>query len=584
MARTWPGGWRLPLPGFAALLSAPAILFIAALGLWPLCAFLIGGFESVDGDPTIAHFRALLSDGLFLQVAGRTTAVAVGVTAITLVLAYPLAYTLMRAKGGAKAVLITLVVLPYLTSVLVRVYAWAALLSLEGPVNAALVGLGMFDRPRLLGHSVFGTCIGMTHILCPIAVLTIWSQMEKIDRSGTLVAASLGAPRVRAFLTVILPQSVPGLVGAGTIVYVLALGAYVIPAALGGTKGLLFAQLVVDQATQLLDWEMSGAMGVLILVVATVPALSLLAVGAIRRRLGTGAVVTPMQHFAARTFLPVLDCVPGRVAGAMPAIAAAAVLLFLLLPEIVVLVFSFGPRQQVVLPPPFLTLDGYRSVLTDSGWIDPARRSLVYALIDAALATLLGAMAAYGFARGSARWARIGSLVLLAPLVLPEILTAISFFVFATKMQLAGTDAGIILGQAVGTVGLVVVVVGAVVRGVDVNLEHAARACGASRLRALRDILLPLILPGMLVAFLYAFLHAFDNLVTPLFIAGTRSTITLRMFLSMQEQLTSAPAVIASLLIFVLVAALGGGLFAVLFGRRRLPLLPAASTASEASA
>ncbi len=362
--------------GFAALLSAPAVLFIAAMGLWPLGAFLLGGFQTEGGDPTLAHFRMLLGDGLFVQVAGRTTLIALGVTAITLVLAYPLALTLTEARGSTKAVLVTLVALPYLTSVLVRVYAWAALLSLDGPVNAALVGLGLFDRPRLLGHSITGTCVGMVHILCPVATLTIWSQMEKIDRSGGLVAASLGAARVRAFLTVFLPQSVPGLVGAGTIVYVLALGAYVIPAALGGTQGLVFAQLVVDQATQLLDWETSGAMGVLMLVVAAVPAVLLLAAGALRRRLGTGTVISPLQHLAARTILPLLDRVPGRATGAVPVIAAILVLLFLLLPELVVLVFSFGPERQVVLPPPFVTLAGYRAVLSDPGWIDPARRSL----------------------------------------------------------------------------------------------------------------------------------------------------------------------------------------------------------------
>lgn len=565
--------------GFATLLSAPAVLFIAVLGLWPLGAFLLGGFQTEGGDATLVHFRMLLGDGLFVQVAGRTTLIALGVTAITLVLAYPLALTLTKARGNTKAVLVTLVALPYLTSVLVRVYAWAALLSLDGPVNATLVGLGLFDRPRLLGHSITGTCVGMVHILCPVAVLTIWSQMEKIDRSGSLVAASLGASRVRAFLTVFLPQSVPGLVGAGTIVYVLALGAYVIPAALGGTQGLVFAQLVVDQATQLLDWETSGAMGVLMLVVAAVPVVLLLAAGALRRRLGTGTVISPLQHLAARSVLTLLDRVPGRAAGAVPVIAAILVLLFLLLPELVVLVFSFGPERQVVLPPPFVTLAGYRAVLSDSGWIDPARRSFAYAVADAVLATLLGTMAAYGFARGSARWATLGSLVLLAPLVLPEIMTAISFFVFATKMQLAGTDSGIILGQAVGTVGLVVIVVGAVVRGVDVNLEYAAQACGASRLRTLWDVVLPLILPGTLVAFLYAFLHAFDNLVTPLFIAGTHSTITLRMFLSMQEQLTSAPAVIASLLIFVLMTVLGGGLLASVLGQHRVPFIPAGPTA-----
>lgn len=557
---------------FPLALTVPAILFVALFGLWPLGSFLLGSIQPAEGGLTVGHYRQLLSDDVFLQVALRTTVTAAAATAIAVVLAYPLAYVLTKVAGAAKMVLVALVALPYLTSVLVRVYAWAALLALDGPVNRLLVAAGVLQAPLLLGHSLFGTLLGMVHVLCPIAVLTLWSQMERIDPAQKAVAASLGASGTRAFLTVFLPQCRPGLEAAGTIVYVLALGAYVIPAALGGTKGLMFAQLVVDQATQLLEWEVAGAMGALMLAVAGVPVVLLRLAGRLRGR--RDAAVTSAQHLAARYLHPALDRIPPGVGRAGAACCAGAVLAFLVLPELVVVAFSFGPVQQVVLPPASLSLDGYRAVLSDPGWLDPAGRSLAYAAADAVVAVVLGTAAAYGFARGPSGWARAGAAVLLAPLVLPEILVAISFFVFATKAHLAGTSLGIILGQAVGTVGLVVVVVSAVVKGVSVDLEHAAQACGASRLRALRDVVLPLTAPGIVVAFLYAALHALDNLVTPLFIAGTRSTVTVRMFLSMQEQLTSAPAVIASILILVLVAGLGCGLLLAAAGRYRLPLIP----------
>ncbi len=540
----------------AAALTLPGVLFVTVLGLWPLADFLLGSVTAPGGGLTDAHYRQILSDDLFITIAARTTLLAAGVAALTVMLAYPLAYWLMRQKGAGKGLLIALVALPYLTSVLVRVYAWEALLALNGPLNGLLLRLGLFASPRLLGHSLFGTTVGMVHILCPIAVLTLWSQLEKIDPSQRLVAESLGASTLRAFLTVFLPQSFPGLATAGSLVYVLALGAYVIPAALGGTKGLLFAQLVVDEATQLLDWEASGAMGVLMLVVAAVPVILLKGAGLILQRRRERGDTSRLQDVIDRHLHPMLDRLPVGALRVGFAAAAVSVLIFLLLPELVVLVFSFGPEKQVSLPPSSWTLDGYRTVLSDTAWRAPAERSIVYAALDALIATLCGTLAAYGFARGTWHWRQIGVAVLLAPLVLPEIVVAISFFVFATKNQLAGTDLGIVLGQAVGAIGLVALVVGPVVAAVDINLEYAAQACGASRIRAFRDIVVPLIAPGIVVGFLYGFLHAFDNLVTPLFIAGTRSTITVKMFLSMQEQLTSLPAVIASLLIFALVAGL----------------------------
>lgn len=536
-------------------LALPALLFVLAFAAYPLASFLWGSISGPDG-LTVSFYDRLLKSSYFFTILRRTLAVALSVTAICLLLAYPTAYAMMKARGRVKTVLIALVLLPYLTSVLVRTYAWSGLLALDGPINRLAVNLGILAEPRLLGHSDFGTAIGMTHILLPIAVLTMWSRFERMDKEQQTVAAALGATRARVIATVFVPQSMSVVTSAGVLVYVLALGAYVIPAALGGTSGQLFAQAVADQATQLLDWPTAGAMGTLMLVAAALPALMASAVRTLARRRASRSapVITRLQHTAIRYVYPALDRLPASVLSGLWQVPAAIVTLFLVIPEIVVVVFSVGPVNNVTLPPQSWTLEGYRSVFSDGSWTTPLVRSLSYATADAVLATIVGALAAYGFARSSTRLAAAGITFLLLPIVLPEIVIAISYYIFANQAGLAGTDAGIVLGQGVGAVGLVVVVLATVIRQVDVNLEYAAQMCGASRWQTLRQIVLPLILPGLAVAFVYGFLTAFDNLVLPLFISGTKPTITVRMFLSMQESLTSAPAVIASLLIITLLA------------------------------
>lgn len=561
--------------GNPLLLALPAVLLVVVFGVYPLVTFLVGSVRSRQGF-TVDRFVELLTTDYFIQILGRTLLTALAVTVITLVLAYPTAYALRKANGTVKILLIALTLLPYLTSVLVRVYAWSALLATNGPVNSVLVSLGVFAEPKLLGHSIVGTALGMIHIQLPIAVLTLWSRLEKVDPLQQEVAMALGASRVQSFLTVFLPQSVSGVVGAGILVYVLSLGAYVIPAALGGTNGLLFAQVVADQATQLLNWELAGAMGVLMLLTAAIPAALawLVRLGGSRRT--RRPVISQLQRLSSNTVMPVLDLIPTRAYTIVWRAVAVLVFAFLLLPELVILIFSLGPESSVTLPPESYSLAGFRSVLTDADWTGPLTRSLQYAAVDAVIVTVVGVLAAYAFARGNARFARLGMTLLLIPIVLPEIVLAIAYYVFSNEVGIAGTGHGIVLGQAMAAVGLVVVILTNVVREVDESLEWAAQMCGASRWRAIREIVLPLIAPGLLVGLVYGFLHAFDNLVLPLFIAGTRSTITVRMFQSIQESVSSAPAVIAALLIVALMVIIA---LAVFVQRRgKLSLLPQGQT------
>ena len=564
--------------GFAAalqhpfLLSLPALSFVGFFAVWPILAFLHDSF--INGDSfSLLQYERLWRSASFASVLIRTLSTAIAVTALCIAFAFPLAYALTRVSGGLKTLLIGLVVLPYLTSVIVRTYAWAAILALEGPVNQAMLTLGLISEPILLGHSDFGTHIGMVHILLPVAVLTLWSGLEKIDALHWTVAANLGASRIMTFLTVYLPQSLGALRSAASLVYILSLGAYVIPQTLGSTRGLLFAQLVAEQATALLNWNLAAAMAAVMLFAAGLPIALIALVKRLTRGISRGRAISPGAALVSRYALPSLDRIPERAWTWAWRVAAGLAIIFLLLPEVVVIFISFGPERQITFPPQAYTLAGYASTLTDPSWMEPLRRSAVYAVVGAVIAALLGTLAAYGFARSRPVLGTIGTALLVTPIVLPEIVIAISYFIFANRVGLAGTAAAIVLGQAAAATGLVVVIMSAIVGQLDRNLEYAAAMCGASRTRILREIVLPLILPGLIVGLIYAFLHSFDNLVLPLFISGTNITVPVRMFLSLQEELTSAPAVIATILFVALALGLVAAMAAGRWADRRLPFM-----------
>lgn len=549
-ASRWGRSWKAS-PG-TAVLAVPALAFVVVFAIYPLLSFTAGSVW-FRGAFTARYYQRLLDSTYFGDVLLRTILTALAVMVLCLVIGYPLAYFVNRAPGRAKVVLIALVVLPYLTSVLVRVFAWSALLGIRGPVNAVAVSLGIFDEPHQLGHSFFGAMIGLVHVLTPIAVLTMWATMSRIERGHEITAAALGSSPVRVFVTVFFPLSAPGVVTAGLLVYVLAIGAYVIPVALGATNGLLFAQVVADTATIALNWGVAGAMTMTMLVVSVVPLLlvQLLRLVARRRR-----DPYPLRNrLATRFAYPALELVPPKVWAWSARVVAVLVLTFLVAPEIVVVIFSFGPVNSLSLPPERWSVEGYQRFFPDPLWTDPFSRSFLFAAVDAVVAVLLGGLAAYGLVRSKPRTFAVGMGLLAFPLALPEIIPALSFFVFANKTGLASSAAGVVIGQAVTAIGLATIITSTVVRNVDVNLEHASQMCGASRTRTLVRIVAPLALPGLIVAGLYAFLNAFDNLVLPLFVAGRNSTIPVKMFFSMQDQLNSVIAVVATLLIGLLLAA-----------------------------
>jgi ABC-type spermidine/putrescine transport system permease subunit I len=245
---------------------APLVIFMVVFYALPVVSMLL---RSVN-EPTwsLSHYHELMTDSVFFNTLSNTLYTAVIVTIGTLVLGYPVALALMRAKRLAPLILV-IVLLPFWTSVLVRSYAWMVLLGRHGLINEALLSSGLIDRPLRLLNTSLAVYIGMIHILLPYMILPIANALRQIDPSLARAAAGLGSPPWRTFLQVTLPLSIPGVAAGGLLVFVLSLGFYITPAMLGGPRDITLSMLIANQVDQL-NWAYAACLSTVLLVTALI--------------------------------------------------------------------------------------------------------------------------------------------------------------------------------------------------------------------------------------------------------------------------------------------------------------------------
>jgi mannopine transport system permease protein len=259
-------GGRNYSPAASLLLAAPFLLLIAVVFLLPLATLL---HESLFvPTPTVEHYARAFDEPVYLRVMLRTLRVAVLVTAAALVLAWPLAWVMSRARGLGLALLAAAVLLPLWTSVLVRTYAWMVLLQRNGVVNQLLQEAGVIDAPMRLLYTEGAVVLAMAHVLLPFMVLPIYSALKGIPEDYVRAAQMLGASAWASFREVIWPLALPGVTSGCLMVFLLALGFFVTPALIGGPQQMMIATLVSQQVREMLDWPFAGAlMGILLVFV-----------------------------------------------------------------------------------------------------------------------------------------------------------------------------------------------------------------------------------------------------------------------------------------------------------------------------
>ena len=282
--------WRRRLPGLRWLVIAVPMLWLLVFFLVPF--FVLGRIslsepvlarppysplweELADGTRVwlgnLENYRLLVSDALYRNAYLSSIRIAAISTVAALLVGYPMAYFIARAPEPRRTILLLLIILPFWTSFLLRVYAWIGFLQREGLINQLLQVLGIIDAPIRMLQTDFAVYVGIVYTYLPFMILPLYANLVKLDEAYLEAAADLGAGPVTTFLTVTLPLSLPGIVAGCMLVFIPAIGEYVIPALLGGPGTLMIGRVLWDEFFSSRDWTMAAAVAVVMLFVVVAP-------------------------------------------------------------------------------------------------------------------------------------------------------------------------------------------------------------------------------------------------------------------------------------------------------------------------
>lgn len=253
------------LPGL--VLASPLLLVLLLVFVAPMVLMLPlslhpyeAGAGGISKAWTLANYTSLVTDDYFREIIFRTLVLGFGVTAICLLLGYPLSYYIAHAGPKMRLALTMLVIFPMLLNLVVRSFGWIALLANRGLVNNLLVDMGLIERPIRMMFNLFGLLVGMSHIFLPFMVLMLVPAIQAVPKDVKDAAYTLAASRARVFWSVTLPMTAPGILAGSILVFVLSISALVTPRMLGGPTYKVMATLIYDDFLQTLDWPAGAAM------------------------------------------------------------------------------------------------------------------------------------------------------------------------------------------------------------------------------------------------------------------------------------------------------------------------------------
>ncbi|MBI3826816.1 MAG: ABC transporter permease [Candidatus Rokubacteria bacterium] len=275
------GEWRL---------VAPLAVFFAAFFLVPLAVLVVVSLHAEPAMQTLSlrQYARFLGDRLHLSILWDTLLLGAKATALCLLLGYPLAWVIARARPRVQSLLVFLVVLPLLTSVVVRTFAWIVILGRQGVLNKTLLALGVIDEPVRLLFSEPGVVAVLVQVQLPLMVLPLLTSLQRIDPNLADASAALGAGRWRTFRRVIVPLSLPGAVAGAILVYAACVTAFVTQTLIGGARLVYMPLFMYQQATGANDWPFAAAIAIVFMAAVLMIVALLSATGRSRRALVHG--------------------------------------------------------------------------------------------------------------------------------------------------------------------------------------------------------------------------------------------------------------------------------------------------------
>ncbi|OGO27583.1 MAG: ABC transporter permease [Chloroflexi bacterium RBG_16_54_18] len=259
-------------------LISPTLFYLGVFMLFPLLLVVAlsfmtrGPYGNVVYRINLDNYARLI-DPLYLRILLYSLRVAFATTVFTIVIGFPLAYYIARVPVRQRNLLLFLILVPFWTNFIIRIYAWIMILRTEGLLNTLLLNLGIIQVPLDILYSPTAVLIGMVYEFLPFMVLPLYTSLEKIEMAQLEAAADLGAPPWRAFLRITLPLSVPGMIAGSILVFIPAMGMFVVPDLMGGAKTVLVGNLIRNQFLTARDWPFGAAASMLLLTLTLVVTL-----------------------------------------------------------------------------------------------------------------------------------------------------------------------------------------------------------------------------------------------------------------------------------------------------------------------
>lgn len=252
-------------------LIAPTVVYLLVFMIVPmllvaaLSLLTRGTYGNVVYRLNLQNYSRLF-DSLYLRILLYSVGVGAATTFATLLIGYPLAYYIARSPGRQRNVLLFLILVPFWTNFIIRIYAWIMILRTEGLLNSFLINIGLINTPLDILYTPTAVLIGMVYEFLPFMILPLYTSLEKIENAQLEAAADLGARPLASFVRITLPLSLPGIVAGSILVFIPAMGMFVVPDLMGGAKTILIGNLVRNQFLTTRDWPFGAAASMLLMV------------------------------------------------------------------------------------------------------------------------------------------------------------------------------------------------------------------------------------------------------------------------------------------------------------------------------
>ncbi|WP_195604182.1 ABC transporter permease [Clostridium tyrobutyricum] len=246
------------------------LIFVVAFAFIPMIKLFKLSFIDQNGF-TLQYLSQVFTQKIYMQVILLTLKTGAIVTVLSIILAYPVAYFIVKTKSTrAKKIVLLIIMIPFWISLLVRTFSWIIILQDQGILNTFLIHIGLINKPLHLLYNTKSVTIGMVHVLFPFMVLNIYSSMENIDMQLVQVAQIMGAKPIKAFWQVFFPLSIPGILSGSILVFVLSLGYFITPSLLGGSQNMLISTLIQNNISATLNWPLAASLALVLFIITMV--------------------------------------------------------------------------------------------------------------------------------------------------------------------------------------------------------------------------------------------------------------------------------------------------------------------------